>query len=321
MFKFIGLAFLILVFVGCRGVSRCSEDYGDVVLEYFVEVENAGIHGFLSRVEYGDSVAYILGSMHSGRAHWFPLAPVAEDAMARADVFVFEFDLSVMDSPESIEIQQGFWLPGGQTLEDVLPEEVFRHFYEMLGTYPNVSYEMLARFTPARALSLVSLIEGLSLMGVELEYSVDQYVFEFAQARGLPVVGLNDMYSEMQLIFGMPIEVAISAIKDFPDFETFAAEIVYAGVADAYEAQDSARIYEFEIVSLHDAARDSLHGQFFLESVVMARCVIFAEEIERLLMEAEEPTTFFITIGAAHVLKGYIFGLLEGRGLEVVWVY
>jgi len=280
--------------------------------------ENAGIHGFLSRVEYGGNVAYILGSMHLGRPHWFPLADIVEDAMARSDVFAFEVDLRLFEDMQVVMYMMAYAaLPNGQTLEDVLPADVFAHFLEMLETYPNVTYEMVANFTPAFAFYFVTLMEGMPYMGVEADYSVDMYVMEFAEANEKPIIGLNDIFSEVALLFSWPEEVGISAMAEFPSYQDMIAEINELDLADAYEAQDAARILELAVDTLAENL-DTPFSQHTYEVTLLTRCVIFAEEIERLLRETDEPTTFFITMGALHVLYGHIFEMLENSGLEVV---
>ncbi|MCL2372429.1 MAG: TraB/GumN family protein [Defluviitaleaceae bacterium] len=283
--------------------------------------ENAGIHGFLSRIEYGNNVAYILGSMHVGRPHWFPLADIVEDAMARSDVFAFEFDLRLFEDMAVIMyMMQYMALPDGQTLEDVLPPDVFEHFIAALDTFPNVTYEMVANFTPAFAYYFITLNEGMPHMGVDAEYSVDYYVMAFAEAYGLPIIGLNDVFSEVAFLFDWPEEVAISAMAEFPDYQALIGEVNEMDLADAYENQDAARIIELTINSLAENL-DTPHGRHTYEITVLARCMIFAEEIERLLRETEEPTTYFITIGALHVLYDHIFEMLEANGLEVVCLW
>lgn len=281
--------------------------------------DGSHIHGFLSRIEYGENAAYIIGSMHLGRPDWFPLAPMVQEAKSRSDIFAFEVDFGLMDETEVADHMMQFAvLPDNQTLKDFLPDDVFNHFYAMIETFPNITFEMLERFTPAFASYFIALVEAMPLMGVETDYSVDMHIMDFAKDNNKPVIGLNDIFREFDLTFDWPKEVQISALAEFADFETFAEEVSEMGLADAYDAQDAEWIYREAILPLRESAEESVYGQFMFDSILLERCVIFAEEIERLLRETEEPTTFFITIGAAHVLFGYIFDMLQDNGLEVV---
>jgi len=325
---------MLLMLAACVGDDYDPADFPEeitaaakaVIAEGVLEAKEAitqvYIHGFLSRVEYGGNVAYIMGSMHLGRPDWFPLAAVVQEAMEKADVFAFEADFSLMETEAvSQRMMQRIFLPGGQTLRDFLPDDIFEHFYKMLATYPNVDYDMLAYFTPAYASYFISLKEAMPLMELEATYSVDMYIMDFAMNNEMPIIGLNDIFRELNMAFDWPEEVQFSAMAQFTDYTTFLEEINELGLADAYEAQDAQWIYREAIAPLREAARRSLYGEFMYDTILIERSTIFAEEIIRRLRGTTEPTTFFVTIGAAHVLSGHVFGVLEDSGFGVVPVW
>ncbi|MCL2223507.1 MAG: TraB/GumN family protein [Defluviitaleaceae bacterium] len=196
--------------------------------------------------------------------------------------------------------------------------DVFAHFYAMLETYPQINYDMISIFSPAFALYFITLIEGLPLLGIDADYSVDTYIFDFAEANNRQIAGLNTVLRELELGLDMPDDVAISAFEEFPDFAQFKEDTLNMNMVEAYEAQDAEWLYRETIRPLVEEAANSLYGQFMYETTILARCAIFAAEIERLLRETQEPTTFFITMGALHVLYGHIFDSLENSGFEVV---
>jgi len=289
---------------------------------------NQGIHGFISRVESGGNVAYIFGSMHLGRSEWFPLSPVVENAMARADVFAFEADMALMALPEvSQHMGRLMSLPYGMTLEDVLPPDVFESFVASMEALPNVTYEMIATLTPLGASMVIAIIELMPLMGIYSEYSVDDYVHRFATARGKPVIGLNDVFREIDLVLGVPMDVQLTMFETpaeweevdwAADWETAVQGVVDMGLVEAYEAGNIAMFQSAMGTAPDDTA--SLFEKHMHHVMWHVRCHIFADEIARLLLETEEPTTFFVTIGAGHIAGGdfgKVFSLLEEMGFEV----
>jgi len=145
--------------------------------------------------------------MHLGRPEWFPLSPIVEDAIARADVFAFEIDMELMASPE-VMLYTGslMMLPYGLTLRDVLPPDSFQSFLESLEVLPTITYEMIANFTPVGASMVIATVEMLPLMGIYSVYSVDSYVHAIAMAAGKPVIGLNDIFHEIDLLFDVPMD-------------------------------------------------------------------------------------------------------------------
>jgi len=288
------------------------------------------IHGFISRVEYGGNVAYVFGSMHLGRPEWFPLSPIVEDAIARADVFAFEIDMELMASPE-VMLYTGslMMLPYGLTLRDVLPPDSFQSFLESLEVLPTITYEMIANFTPVGASMVIATVEMLPLMGIYSVYSVDSYVHAIAMAAGKPVIGLNDIFHEIDLLFDVPMEIQLTMFDSPADWEevdwtvadwdTIVQYIVDMGLVEAYEAGDVAMLRNAMGSAVNE--NPTPFEEHFHHTNFHVRCHIFADEIARLLRETEEPTTFFVTVGAAHIIGGdfgKVLTLLEGMGFDVV---
>ncbi|MCL2191362.1 MAG: TraB/GumN family protein [Treponema sp.] len=288
------------------------------------------IHGFISRVAHGENVAYVFGSMHLGRPEWFPLSPVVEDAIARADVFAFEVDMALMASPEVMAHTAGLMtLPDGLTLRDVLSPESFQGFLESLEILPTITYEMIANFTPVGASMVIATVEMLPLMGIYSIYSVDSYVHAVAMAAGKPVIGLNDIFREVDLLLGVPMEIQ-ATMFDSPadweevdwttaDWDAIVQYVVDMGLVEAYETGDAAMLRNAMGSALSE--NPTPFEEHFHHTNFHVRCHIFAGEIARLLRETEEPTTFFVTVGAAHIIGGEfgkVLALLKEMGFDVV---
>jgi len=298
-------------------------------------LDRPDIHGFLSRVEYNNNVAYLLGSMHAGRANWFPLNPIVEEAMARSAVFAFETDLEFFlaldddldNMPASIFLEalviiamedELSMLPYDITLEDVLSPNVFENLIEMLETYKHVTYGDIYFLTPEPAFGTIINTEFNSYISIYDEYSVDLYVLDFALTHDKPTIGLNDVFYETLLMFTIPIEVQAGLFEGFQDRDTALNEYIEAfnALIEAYETQDAERIHYIEFGNLQDYS--NIPFVYYRHEVFAYRTSIYANEILRLLRETEEPTTFFVTVGAAHIIYGYIFRTLEANGIEIV---
>jgi len=314
-----------------------------VVITTAEETERPNIHGMLTRIEYGDNVAYIFGTMHAGKSEWFPLHPMAEDAMRRADIFAFEFDLTedpfdvgvdwdmeldelleMFDLDELLELLDEFlemtalfFLPDELTLEDILPEDVFENFITNFATFDVIDfeYENIANLTPVTLISDISRAM-IELLGVSFDLSVDMYIADFAVENDRPVVGLNTAISELELNFDIPLDLQVYALVDFPDFDTLLEYFEETGLVEAYERQDRDAL----LAILEAEYTDNPYSQH-MHHIFHKRCRIFAEEIARLLRETQEPTTFFVAIGAAHIVggnQGQVLYILEDMGFDVV---
>ena len=304
------------------------------------DADRPNIHGFLSRVEYNNNVAYLLGSMHMGRENWFPLSPIVEEAMARSDVFAIETTmhfLSMMDDDIDLDdisaaafieafmeviviaviIEELLLLPyDDMTLEDVLSPRGFANLMEMLETYPDVTYEDIYFLTPRAALSAL-MADFEQYISLYIDYSVDFYTTNFAFANNKPVIGLNDIFYEMILLFDKPLEGQYTLFDNFQPRDIALNEYIQDvnALIEAYETQDAERIRR---ILFEGIQRDHSDFTFLDYDVFVYRTSIYAEETLRLLRETEEPTTFFITVGAFHILYGHLFSILEENGLEIV---
>jgi len=284
------------------------------------EAAGRGIHGNLHRIEYNGNVAYVFGSMHLGRPEWFPLADVVEDAMRRADVFAFEFDLTQEELAVTISMEYIF-LPGGQTLADFLPLDVYETFVAKMSTYYTFDYASMNVFTPM-FISMLTAMELFGEMELDPAYSVDLYVMNFALENGLPIIGLNSLFSEISILYDLPdhVQIALAEISQDRSEALLAARDLR--MVELYETQDLAGLLDLR---LSMAEPDDAFSVHFLANAVHARCRIFAAEIERLLRQTPEPATFFVTMGILHIIGGEVdtnvLGLLRDAGFDVVPVF
>ncbi|MCL1883240.1 MAG: TraB/GumN family protein [Defluviitaleaceae bacterium] len=284
--------------------------------------DNPNIHGKLTRIEYGDNVAYLFGSMHASMPHWFPLVYFVEEAMERSDVFVFEVDMAEfmnMTEEQEARIEELQILPDGLTLEDILDEDVFENFITNLETFSaiGIDYELVADLTPV---ALVSALESVMMMilGLDLVFSIDAYISMFAEENDRPILGLNSIMNELDIVFDMPLEIQAYALIGFPDFDTMLEAFEDTGLIELYETQDIEGIREM-LQAGAAAGEGNPYSEYMLYNMMYVRDNIFAEEIARLLRETEEPTTFFITMGLAHLIRdyGFVFEFLEEKGFEL----
>jgi len=283
--------------------------------------ERPQIHGFLNRIEYGGNVAYIFGTMHAGRPEWFPLHPIAEEAMARSDVFAFEIDLNEeFDDNSWAELASFYFLPNGMQLSDVLPPEIWAGFRENFYSFTRIGwyYEDIAHFTPLAVESLI-MYEVFEYMGVERALAVDDYINEFALANNRPVIGLTSSIEQTRLAMDIPLELQAYALAGFPDFDHMLLWFMQDDFAGIYASQDRDEILR----ALGDDLPEPTCclAEYLNHIHLYVRCHIFADEIERLLRETIEPTTFFVAIGLAHIIgsnQGQVLYLLADKGFDVV---
>jgi uncharacterized protein YbaP (TraB family) len=296
-----------------------EEETEEEIVEEF-PVEGAGIHGLISRVEYGDNVAYIFGSMHFGRPQWYPLHPVVEDAMRSSDVFVFETDITPEGQALAAPAMLEYMMLDDMTLTEFLEEDAFIQMMMAVESY-GVSYQAIRNFTPWVVNILLAEIT-YDRVGITSAYGIDFYVLEFAQFHSLPILYLNSIEHELDLAFNLTDELQHYAAISIERMEVaieYAEMLVWA-----YETQD--------IEQLTALARESsLTGEtlnpleeYLVDVIIIQRSIEFAREIINLLTQTEEPTTFFVTMGIGHMVGddyGNVFNYLLDAGHEVIPLY
>ncbi|MCL2576603.1 MAG: TraB/GumN family protein [Defluviitaleaceae bacterium] len=282
-----------------------------------------GIHGKLTRVRYGENTAYIFGSMHAGRADWFPLHPIAEDAMSRADIFAFEID-NTTDLSERVlkEIHALMTIPDGETLRRILPDDILREFDRNLQTYEHlgITYRLIRHLTPAALLHEISYLV-LETLGVERKFSVDDYIENYAKTNKRPIIGLTSVLQQYKNVFDIPLDIQVYALEDFPDFETWLEFLDDEEYIETYETQDIEAMRAVYAFDSPDDLQLNPYVELINDRHLNVRNLHFSNEIARLLRETKEPTTFFVTMGIWHILGGegggQILIRLENEGFEV----
>jgi len=302
-----------------------------------------GIHGMISIVEYGGNRVYILGSIHIGSPEWYPLSTVVEEAMGRADAFAFEIDLSAEGGPCLCEadscdcgcepdvseciclLLEMMFLPDGITLEYFLPEDVYSIFMENLNTFP-IFIDAVRPLRPTTISELILYEVVAPSLGMSSEHSIDMYVFNRAQSLERPVIGLTDFNDHIAFVTGMPDEYQIATARYFTDFETTLEEL--QELAHIYATQNIVALAHMATTDLQEAHEAYEAGELSAGGLALARhwhynvgnyrSDFFARQIADLLTQTQEPTTFFVTVGIAHLTREVnVFYVLEQLGFDV----
>ena len=349
MKKFKHLLILLMTLVLLVGLTACANECEPPEPEYLPEVEEtveppeeeetppeveeseepeepeeveeeaptgSQITGAIHRIEYGDNVVYLFGTIHAYREGWTPLADVVEDAMARADVFVAEISSEEMALMEAM-IPEIMFLPDNQTWADYLPEEAYDHFVAMTAEW-EVGYEEVNTISPSFLIQLLELQLAFSLvddLAAGIDASVDAYVMDVAEERGLPTLGLESANQQIEILYNPPFEVVVAQVMAFgtPDdvLEFMMAMGTLADMAEWYETNNFQAFQEQFFLYFED--EDCLATNYMRETVINFRSTYYAQRIAELLRETEEPTTFFVAVGISHVVRarGGVEGLTD----------
>ena len=304
-----------------------------------VVIENPQITGALHRVTYGDNVAYIFGSFHLGLEHWFPLADIVEDAIDSADVFAFEANFFTPDEYEwerVIEVMEEImFLPDNQTWVDVLPQELYDPFVAILMEFGLNDYEEASTLNPAMIIQDIALYMLATQTELDTDFSVDAYVGMLAFLMERPIIGLATLYNETLQAMGVSHEVMLDMVADF--IGTTGAELnddewdMFERMIVAYETNDLDALRETIAYGMFLYTAETPHQIHTRDIINFTRSIQFGQAVAQLLQETADPTTFFVTVGISHVIRGglgldddgitNVIAYLQHAGFEVEALY
>lgn len=296
-----------------RGISFITVEHAARIFN--IQESGLGIHGAIHRVEYGDNVAYLFGTMHAWRDGWSPLADVVVEALMRSDVLALEFESTDSESMDAAH-EYAMYLRDGQTWSEFLPRSVYEYFVELMWMWELAYDEETQYFNPQFIVELLFEEIQLAMMQDELQVgteSVDNYIMNIAQAEGLQIIGLESVMQQIELLYHPPIEVIIDNIMRLPTPREVLMFMAYERDRSSnYGGHDEmARLYETNNIpgiinsfaKSQDRTNESVAAAHFREMVGNWRSTYYAERISELLQETEEPTTFFVAVGLSHIIR------------------
>lgn len=261
---------------------------------------------FLWRYTGPGATVYLAGSIHLLKQTLHPLPEPLEAAFRQADTLVVEVDLFAMAQDElmakMLSVSQ---LPEGQSLATVLPPALYERLSRRLaGDGDDIDHQQ--RLQPALIVQNLTLLGAMAL-GYEGQYGLEHHFL--AKKGKRPVLELESIDAQLELLFGQPMNMQIQLLEDTLDqaaeLEPLLADLVRAWLGGA----DDKFLRLFE-----EQAGQSELSRAFSRQLLDDRNIGMAGKISGYL---NGKGTYFVLVGAAHVVgeKG-IVNLLKEQGID-----
>ncbi|SES67107.1 hypothetical protein SAMN05216389_101340 [Oceanobacillus limi] len=297
-------------------LGELSDQDVEVITKLAVEVLGTpnGPGGFLWKVENGETVVYLQGTIHTATEDFYPLNEEIEKAYAEADVIVPEIDLvnlnpmEVQGTTMELAVYQD-----GTTIEDHIPSDLYEKLDSTLKEL-GMPIDMLKNYKPW---FLSSTIQQLMMQQLGYIQGVDEYFLTRADEDGKEVIGLETVEEQLRIFAETSpeyqIEMLEEALIDLEEFDTQMQEMF-----DLYKEGDEELLLE----SLtEEGAEVSEEEQAFMEALNDERNYGMAETIEDFL-EEDSGDTYFVIVGSLHLLmEPHVRSILEEAGYEVERVH
>jgi len=267
---------------------------------------DAAAKSFGWKINGGQTVIYLVGSVHMLSQDYYPLSPALESAYKASDLLVEEADLGEMLAPDAqMQFLMSSMLPANQSLDQLVSPStlalVTKHI-EATG----MPFEPLKRFKPW-ALALTLMAMEWQRAGFDAELGLDKHFYDLAQSDGKKVQGLETVEYQISRFDGMTRDQQDRMLAEtLKGFDTEMANV--SKLADAWKAGDAPAV---ERVVLQDLRQDPQMYQRLL----VERNRNWLPKLEALFTRRSQA---LVVVGAAHLVgPDGLLALLKARGFAV----
>jgi uncharacterized protein YbaP (TraB family) len=266
----------------------------------------AQTRNFLWKASRGQSVVYLVGSVHLLSKDYYPLSPALDTAFKESDLLVEELDLGEMAAVDSqLKILTRGLLPSGQTLDHVVSAATFALVNERV-TALGLPVEPLKRFKPwALALTLLGL--EWQAAGFDAQLGLDRHFYDRALADGKQVQGLETIDFQISRFDELSMEEQDRLLAStLRELETEKASVTK--LADAWKAGDTLTVERIVLQELRKEPR--MYDRFLVD-----RNRNWMPKIDALFARRGRA---FVVVGAAHLVgPDGLLALLRAKGYSV----
>jgi uncharacterized protein YbaP (TraB family) len=249
---------------------------------------------FLWKVTGSKGVVYLLGTIHAGKADFYPLPSIIEDSFKKADTLIEEIDISKPAEAARIErrlTEEGSY-PNGETITDHLSEVTRSHLaaYVKKGGLPESA---IAHMRPWLVSMLVDL-GGMKQMGFDPSYGLDRHFLEEAQQSHKQIGALEDADSQLKLFTSLSEELQdrllLSTLVDMEKLP----DVVHL-LTRAWQSGDTTAMQEV----ITRPTREYPQLKALMIKVLDDRNTAMTATIEQFL---QTPESYFVAVGAGHLV-------------------
>jgi len=281
-YRAISQACLILFAVCLSPFCRAAEPAGDTSQKLF-----------LWKVTGSPGVVYLFGTIHVGRADFYPLAPIIETSFKEADTLITEADLNEpQDSSRLLKmlLQKGTY-PAGDSVENHIGQQTRAHLLPYVAATKELA-SSYAHLKPWFLTVSIAVIEA-KRMGFDTNQGLDRHFADAAAEMHKPIGTLETTEFQLELMNSFSEELQdrllLSALLDAERKTELMDGMLQAwksGNADAMEETKLRYVREYP----------QLKPVF--EKMFDQRNDGMTQQIEQFL---QTPKTTFVAIGAGHL--------------------
>ena len=273
----------------------------------------AAAQNFLWRVDSLTNHVWLFGTIHAGKADWYPLPATIATAFDDSTALVVEADITDKASMEQNSTAMAY--PPPDSLRNHVPAADYARYVKLLPRY-GIGEAQAAQMKPFMAASLLVLAEWTRL-GYLPQLGVDTYLLDRAKSEKKPVVELEGVAAQAKLMDSLtPAEGEAIFEGTLTALEEGLADEQIEGMVRAWQVGDAKLM--LEVARRYD---EKVKGAARLEDkFVWSRHDAMVAKISGWLEDTRGPR--FVAVGALHLVgpRGLV-ALLRDRGYVVRQVF
>jgi uncharacterized protein YbaP (TraB family) len=267
--------------------------------------------GFLWEARKGERHAYLLGTIHVGKAEFYPMHPERLARLQEVAVIAVEADVSEAARVGVVVQKLAYYGNGAPGLDARVP--ALRSRLEDFAKRNGLTADLLWRMKPWMVANTIVVIEAMRL-GVSPAYATEAFLFDFARKSGKPIVEIESIEAQLRLFDSAPettqfayLQQAIDSIDDGTNQD----EITQ--LVNAWEKHDGAQM-ERLLAKMRGA--QGVAERFVVEQILEGRHPRMIDAIERYVASGK---LHLVAIGSLHFFgPNGLIELLRQRGYTVV---
>lgn len=260
------------------------------------------------QVSDDNSSVYLLGSMHFGKAEFYPMPNIIEKSYTGSDLLGVELDLLAMDaSALQSEIMTNMAYTDGTDLFDHISPETAK----LLTAYFAGKGLDTASFKTMKPGILTMTITALEaqLAGLDAQYGIDMHYLLRAKEDNKPIIEFESIESQIELLFGAEDLAEGMLYNTLKEAKGFQASL--DSLSTIWQSGDAKAMNK--MLTSAETEEESK----YITSLFGDRDTKMTQKIEKLLAEDK---TGFIILGAGHFVNdtGIIKRLASTKKYKIV---
>ena len=264
----------------------------------------------LWEVRSGNNTVYLFGTIHVGKADFYPLPAAVESAYRESSVLALEVDPA--NEQEAVNAVMSAMYAPPDNIENHLAPALLSSAVELSAVY-GVRFQQIRQMKPYLLMFTLTTLEYARL-GYSATQGLESHFSQRARAQGKRVVSLESMSQQMQMLDNLSpqlqaamLQITVEEITN-GEVAKLVAEMIAAWRSGDTRALDT--VLSVEERRLPDELAREFHERFLTE-----RNIRMARQVERMLHSGER---VFVAVGALHMVgEDGIPALLSELGYKV----